>query len=91
MNKFTFLHFIKVVAAVFFVLVGSKDVNAKVTLREMASKQKGAVVWFEEFMPAKDGIGLYTLGVAPKGVKCPRVANNTVYADDSRVIIHAAQ
>ena len=62
MNKFTFLHFIKVVAAVFFVSVGSKDVNAKVT----------------------------TAGAA-FAVKSPRVANNTVYADDSRVIIHAAQ
>lgn len=85
MNKFAFLHFIKVVAAIFFVSVGSKDVNAKVTLREMASRQKGAVVWFEEFMPAKDGVNLYTLGVAPKGVKCPTVVKRNPYVPTNKV------
>ena len=60
------------------------------------------VRWFEDRMPAPDGVKLYTYGVAPKeGVKCPivkgeqarivtpRVAHNRVFAAESELVLHA--
>ena len=44
------------------------------------------VGWFEEMMPALDGVKLYTYGVAPKeGVKCPIVIQRDPYVKEQRI------
>ena len=44
------------------------------------------VRWFETWMPAEDGVRLYTYGTAPKeGVRCPIVVQRNPYVPESRV------
>ncbi len=70
------------VAAAFEVLNVSA---APVTLHVQKDGAGPGVVWFEEFLPADDGTALYTLGVAPAGVKCPTIVMRNPYVPTNRV------
>ena len=42
--------------------------------------------WFEEMLPMKDGVRIYTYGSAPaEGVKCPIVISRNPYVQESRI------
>ena len=44
------------------------------------------VRWFEDMMPAKDGVKLYTYGAVPKeGVRCPVVIERNPYVKERRI------
>lgn len=55
---------------------------------EVQATQTGgtSVRWFEEMMPAPDGVRLYTYGSAPaEGVKCPIIIQRNPYVKETRV------
>ena len=78
-------HMKKLVTSVFvavFACVASADAAVKIN----PPSDKSKVEWFETFMPADDGVKLYTVGVAPSsGGKFPVVIFRNPYVKEVRI------